>query len=119
MLLPACSCWRGTRPALPALCRCRSVGIAVPILPGIMPVMTYGGFKRMTAFCKTSVPKHMLDTVEAIKDNDEAVKVRRIEMLLKVASAAVSAALCGLLSKEPVAAALSLLRRHCCPGHQP
>ena len=54
---------------------CRSVGIKVPILPGIMPIMTYGGFKRMTAFCKTRVPKHVQDTVEAIKDNDEAVKV--------------------------------------------
>eukprot|EP00887_Chlorella_sp_A99_P003942 scaffold11.g3942.t1 len=33
------------------------------------------GFKRMTAFCKTHVPKHIADTLEAIKDNDEAVKV--------------------------------------------
>lgn len=32
---------------------CRSVGISVPILPGLMPIMTYGGFKRMTGFCKT------------------------------------------------------------------
>ncbi|GAB4822503.1 hypothetical protein N2152v2_009549 [Parachlorella kessleri] len=59
---------------------CRSVGIKVPILPGIMPVMTYGGFKRMTAFCKTRVPKHVQDTVEAIKDNDEAVKAFGISL---------------------------------------
>lgn len=59
---------------------CRSVGITVPILPGIMPIMTYGGFTRMTAFCKTMVPKHILDTVEAIKDNDEAVKAYGISL---------------------------------------
>ncbi|EFJ44235.1 hypothetical protein VOLCADRAFT_95450 [Volvox carteri f. nagariensis] len=53
---------------------CRSVGITVPILPGIMPIMTYGGFKRMTGFCKTKVPADILEAVEAIKDNDEAVK---------------------------------------------
>ena len=38
--------------------------------------MTYGGFKRMTGFCKTKVPKDVLDTLESIKDNDEAVKVQ-------------------------------------------
>ncbi len=42
-----------------------------------MPVMTYGGFKRMTGFCKTKVPQAILDVVEANKDNDEAIKVRR------------------------------------------
>ena len=55
----------------------RSVGIGCPILPGVMPVMTYGGFKRMTSFCKTAVPQHIADTLEAIKDNEAAVKVRR------------------------------------------
>jgi Methylenetetrahydrofolate reductase len=44
--------------------------------PGIMPIMTYGGFKRMTGFCKTRIPADILEALEAIKDNDEAVKVR-------------------------------------------
>jgi methylenetetrahydrofolate reductase (NADPH) len=34
---------------------CRNIGITVPIIPGIMPLTTYGGFKRMTGFCKTYV----------------------------------------------------------------
>lgn len=59
---------------------CRSVGITAPILPGIMPIMAYGGFKRMTSFCKTRVPQHILDTVEAIKENDEAVKAYGISL---------------------------------------
>ncbi len=41
-----------------------------------MPIMTYGGFKRMTGFCKTAVPDAMAGELEAIKDNEEAVKVR-------------------------------------------
>lgn len=53
---------------------CKSIGINVPILPGIMPIMTYGGFTRMTGFCKTKVPQAIKDTLESIKDNDEAVK---------------------------------------------
>ncbi|KAG2433005.1 hypothetical protein HXX76_008732 [Chlamydomonas incerta] len=59
---------------------CRSVGITCPILPGIMPIMTYGGFKRMTGFCKTKVPAEISDALEAIKDNDEAVKNYGIEL---------------------------------------
>lgn len=59
---------------------CRSVGITVPILPGIMPIMNYGGFKRMTAFCKTRIPQHVANTLEAIKDNDDAVKAYGISM---------------------------------------
>lgn len=36
--------------------------------------MTYGGFKRMTGFCKTRVPQELSDALEKIKDDDEAVK---------------------------------------------
>ena len=36
--------------------------------------MTYGGFKRMTGFCKTHVPADVEAALESIKDNDEAVK---------------------------------------------
>eukprot|EP00891_Asterochloris_glomerata_P001320 jgi/Astpho2/1320/e_gw1.00024.9.1_t len=59
---------------------CRDIGIDVPIIPGIMPIMTYGGFKRMTGFCKTKVPKDILSTLESIKDNDEAVKQFGIDL---------------------------------------
>ena len=40
-----------------------------------MPIMTYGGFKRMTGFCKTKIPAEVSEALESIKDNDEAVKV--------------------------------------------
>lgn len=53
---------------------CRSLGISCPIVPGIMPIMTYGGFKRMTGFCKTKVPQELNDSLDAIKDDEEAVK---------------------------------------------
>lgn len=59
---------------------CRAIGITAEILPGIMPIQTYGGFKRMTGFCKTRVPQSVLDTVEPIKDNDEAIKAYGIHL---------------------------------------
>lgn len=75
---------------------CRSVGITVPILPGVMPIMNYGGFKRMTAFCKTHVPKHIADTLEAIKDNDEAVKAYGISLGTMMAQRLLAAGIPGL-----------------------
>jgi len=58
---------------------CRSVGIDVPIIPGIMPIMTYGGFKRMTGFCKTKVPQELHDKVESLKDDEAGLKAFGIE----------------------------------------
>eukprot|EP00808_Paulinella_micropora_P022546 g64099.t1 len=53
--------------------KCRKIGIKCPILPGIMPIQSYGGFKKMTAFCKTKVPKEIEEALEAIKDDEDAV----------------------------------------------
>jgi methylenetetrahydrofolate reductase (NADPH) len=53
---------------------CRAKGINVPIVPGIMCISNYGGFKRMIKFCKTRVPQNVLDEIESIKDSEEAVK---------------------------------------------
>eukprot|EP00850_Spirogloea_muscicola_P007052 SM000034S12806 [mRNA] locus=s34:894582:899292:- [translate_table: standard] len=59
---------------------CRRLGIDVPIVPGIMPIGNYNGFKRMTGFCKTKVPAHILGALEPIKENDEAVKAYGIHL---------------------------------------
>ena len=52
---------------------------------GVMPIMTYGGFKRMTGFCKTAVPPQIAAELEAIKDNEDAVKVWLFAQSLKSA----------------------------------
>ncbi|KAJ3114036.1 hypothetical protein HDU96_002624 [Phlyctochytrium bullatum] len=52
----------------------RAAGITIPILPGMMPIQSYGGFKRMTSLAKTSVPSHILASLDPIKDDDKAVK---------------------------------------------
>jgi len=52
----------------------RAIGITVPIIPGIMPVHTYAGWKRMTTLCKTGIPPEMAENLERIKDDDQAVK---------------------------------------------
>jgi methylenetetrahydrofolate reductase (NADPH) len=50
--------------------QCRAKGITIPILPGIMPLNAYGGFKRMTGFCKTRIPPEMALQIDKLKGDD-------------------------------------------------
>jgi len=52
---------------------CRAHGITAPILPGIMPIRSYGSFKRMTGFCKTLIPRELSETMEAMKEDVKGV----------------------------------------------
>lgn len=75
---------------------CREIGINVPIIPGIMPINTYAGFFRMTGFCKTKVPQHIKDSLEAIKDNDEAVKKYGVEVVSEMCKRLIAGGAPGL-----------------------
>jgi len=53
---------------------CKAAGINVPVIPGIMLIQNYGGFKRMTSLCKSRVPQEVFDAVEAAQDDKDKVK---------------------------------------------
>lgn len=53
---------------------CREIGINCPIVPGIMCINNYGGFVKMTKFCKTRVPDELRAKMDAIKDEPETIK---------------------------------------------
>jgi len=53
---------------------CRALGITVPILPGIMPIRTHAGLLRMCKLGGTFIPPKILEDLESIKDNDQAVQ---------------------------------------------
>ncbi|KAK4387854.1 putative methylenetetrahydrofolate reductase [Sesamum angolense] len=59
---------------------CRQIGITCPIVPGIMPINNFKGFLRMTGFCKTKIPPEIMAALEAIKDNEEAVRAYGIHL---------------------------------------
>merc|ERR1719428_2397207 len=62
---------------------CNKMGIEVPILPGIRPVQSYGGFTRMTGLCKTKVPNWIQEKLDAVKDEDEKVKDAGVEIAVQ------------------------------------
>ena len=58
---------------------CRTWGIECPVVPGLMCINNYNGFKKMTKFCKTRVPKPLAEKMESIKDDADAIKEFGVE----------------------------------------
>jgi methylenetetrahydrofolate reductase (NADPH) len=58
---------------------CRKWGIECPIIPGLMCINAYPGFKKMTKFCKTRVPKDLEAKMDAMADDAAAVKAFGVE----------------------------------------
>merc|ERR1719146_412351 len=63
--------------------KCVEMGITIPILPGIMPIQSYGGFTRMTSLCKTKLPPTLMDDLEPIKDDDQKVKDFGVQLAVR------------------------------------
>ncbi|MFH4973756.1 hypothetical protein AB6A40_000465 [Gnathostoma spinigerum] len=53
---------------------CREIGITVPIIPGIMPIHSYESIRRIAEVARLTIPNWILDELEAIKHDDEAVR---------------------------------------------
>ena len=49
--------------------KCRSTGIDIPILPGLLPVTSLTQIERMLQFCDFQVPEHLRKHLEDAKDN--------------------------------------------------
>lgn len=62
----------------------REAGITAPILTGIMPIQSYQGFKRMTTLSKTILPTHLLEDLDPIKEDDQAVKDYGVDLAVKM-----------------------------------
>ena len=75
---------------------CSESGIKVPIIPGIMLIGNYGGFKRMTKLCKTRVPVEVEKMVESLQHNEDALKMFGIEQGVKVCQELLKFGVAGL-----------------------
>ncbi|KAG9291129.1 hypothetical protein G9A89_013001 [Geosiphon pyriformis] len=62
--------------------KCRAIGITCPILPGLLPIQNYAGFKRIITLSKTTVPQFVMDELNPIKDDDAAVKEYGIKLAI-------------------------------------
>ena len=53
--------------------RARAMGIDVPIVPGVMPILSLDGIKKMTELSAAELPAGLREQLEARRGNDEAV----------------------------------------------
>mmetsp|Transcript_25698 Transcript_25698/g.60247 ORF Transcript_25698/g.60247 Transcript_25698/m.60247 type:complete len:404 (+) Transcript_25698:117-1328(+) len=58
---------------------CKKWGINCPIVPGLMCINAYGGFVKMTKFCKTRVPTELRAKMDSLKDDPDKVKAFGVE----------------------------------------
>lgn len=54
--------------------RAVQAGIRVPMIAGLMPILSVGQIKRFTTMCGAKIPADLLRRVEAVEDDAEAVR---------------------------------------------
>ena len=54
--------------------RCRAAGITVPIVPGIMPVLSLKQITHFTAICGATLPERLIRRLQAAGDNADVVE---------------------------------------------
>lgn len=52
---------------------CRKIGIAVPIIPGLLPILNVEQIKRITGICGSTIPKELLLRLMEAGDNQQKV----------------------------------------------
>jgi methylenetetrahydrofolate reductase (NADPH) len=62
--------------------KCRSAGITVPIVPGIMPVLSLKQIQRFTQMCGATLPAQLIKRLEAAADNAEVMETIGIDWAL-------------------------------------
>ena len=54
--------------------KARALGIRVPIIPGIMPILNVKQIKRFTKMCGATLPDALLSKLDTVQDDPEAVR---------------------------------------------
>ncbi|HRE82575.1 MAG TPA: methylenetetrahydrofolate reductase [NAD(P)H] [Opitutaceae bacterium] len=62
--------------------RCHQAGIHVPIVPGIMPVLSLKQIQRFTALCGATLPPKLLRRLEATDDHPDVVEMIGLDWAL-------------------------------------
>ena len=52
----------------------RGIGVDVPVIPGIMPILNWKQIKRFTKMCGATVPADLLARLELVQDDPESVR---------------------------------------------
>ncbi|PKB82773.1 MAG: hypothetical protein BZY88_03775 [SAR202 cluster bacterium Io17-Chloro-G9] len=59
--------------------RAEKAGINVPIIPGILPILSTGQIRRFTALCGAKLPAQLDQQLEKYADDDDAARELGVE----------------------------------------
>jgi methylenetetrahydrofolate reductase (NADPH) len=62
--------------------KCRAAGITVPIVPGIMPVLSLKQIQRFTQMCGASLPRQLITRLEVAAEDADVVETIGIDWAL-------------------------------------
>lgn len=64
--------------------RCESLGIDIPIIPGIMPITNYTQLARFSDMCGAEIPRWIRKSLEAYGDDVESIKAFGIDYTIQL-----------------------------------
>jgi methylenetetrahydrofolate reductase (NADPH) len=62
--------------------RCRAAGINIPIVPGIMPVLSLKQIQRFTSMCGATLPQQLITRLEVAAENADVLETIGIDWAL-------------------------------------
>lgn len=74
----------------------QNVGITIPIIPGILPIMSYNQLEKMLSMARVTVPKSLMNKLERYKDNSDDIKKIGIEFASRQCQQLIDSAVVGL-----------------------
>ena len=63
---------------------CRKLGVTVPIVPGIMPIVKFTQLARFSDACGAEIPRWMRKTLEGFGDDNEAIQAFGIDVVTQL-----------------------------------
>jgi len=60
---------------------CRKLGVTVPIVPGIMPIVKFAQLARFSDACGAEIPRWMRKTLEGFGDDSEAIQAFGLDVV--------------------------------------
>jgi methylenetetrahydrofolate reductase (NADPH) len=63
---------------------CRKLGVAVPVVPGIMPIVKFAQLARFSDACGAEIPRWMRKTMEGYGDDNESVQAFGLDVVTQL-----------------------------------
>ena len=74
----------------------RKLGVQVPIIPGVLPILSAPQIRRFTALCCARIPPQLEHSLSKVEDDDEAATELGIEYASRQCEALIKFGVAGL-----------------------